>query len=40
MVLHGFRFVNHSDYGREIQAAFSYGIGANLNPTEAGDQLT
>ena len=36
----GVQFVNHSDYGREIQAAFSYGTSADLNPTEAGDQLT
>ena len=36
----GFQFVNHADYGREIQADFSWGTSANLNPTEAGDQLT
>jgi hypothetical protein len=36
----GVQFVNHADYGREIQADFSYGTSAELNPTEAGDQLT
>jgi hypothetical protein len=36
----GVQFVNHTDYGREIQADFSYGTNAELNPTEAGDQLT
>ena len=35
----GMQFVNHSDYGREIQGAFYYGTSL-LNPNEAGDGLT
>jgi hypothetical protein len=36
----GVQFLNHADYGREIQAAFYYGTTVDLNPNEAGDQLT
>jgi hypothetical protein len=36
----GIQFVNHADYGREIQAAFYYGKTVDLDPNEAGDQLT
>jgi hypothetical protein len=32
--------LNHADYGREIQTAFYYGTTPDLNPNEAGDQLT
>lgn len=35
----GTQFVNHTDYGREIQAAFYFGTGP-TNPDEAGDGLT
>jgi len=34
----GVQFVNHADYGREIQDAFYFGTGP-TNPTEAGDRL-
>ena len=33
----GMQFENHDVYGSEIQAAFYFGTGPNLNPTEAGD---
>ena len=36
----GVQFLNHADYGREIQAAFYYGTTPDLNPNEAGDRLT
>jgi hypothetical protein len=36
----GVQFLNHADYGREIQAAFYYGTTPDLNPNEAGDGLT
>jgi hypothetical protein len=36
----GVQFLNHSDYGREIQAAFYYGTRQDVNPNEAGDRLT
>jgi hypothetical protein len=36
----GTQFLNHADYGREIQAAFYYGTTPDLNPNEAGDRLT
>jgi hypothetical protein len=35
----GTQFLNHGDYGREIQGAFYFGTSL-LNPNEAGDQLT
>jgi len=35
----GVQFVNHGDYGREIQGAFYYGTSL-LNPNEAGDLMT
>ena len=35
----GTEFLNHGDYGREIQGAFYFGTSL-LNPNEAGDQLT
>lgn len=35
----GTQFLNHADYGREIQDAFYFGTSL-LNPNEAGDQLT
>jgi len=35
----GVQFVNHHDYGREIQSAFFFNGGAS-NPTEAGDGLS
>jgi hypothetical protein len=35
----GTQFLNHADYGREIQGAFYFGTSL-LNPNEAGDQLT
>ena len=31
----GIQFLNHGDYGREIQGAFCFGTNALLNPTEA-----
>jgi len=34
----GIQFVNHADYGREIQDAFYFGTGP-TNPTEAGDNM-
>ena len=36
----GLQFVNHADYGREIQSAFYYGTRQDVNPNEAGDGLT
>jgi hypothetical protein len=36
----GVQFLNHADYGREIQGAFYYPPGQDLNPNEAGDGLT
>ena len=35
----GTQFINHNDYGREIQGAFYFGTSL-TNPNEAGDQLT
>jgi hypothetical protein len=35
----GTQFLNHGDYGREIQGAFYFGTSL-LNPNEAGDRLT
>lgn len=35
----GVQFVNHYDYGREIQDAFYFGMGP-TNPDEAGDFMT
>lgn len=35
----GTQFLNHADYGREIQGAFYFGTSL-LNPNEAGDRLT
>ena len=35
----GTQFLNHNDYGREIQGTFYFGTTL-LNPNEAGDQLT
>jgi len=35
----GVQFLNHADYGREIQGAFYYGTSL-LNPNEAGDLMT
>jgi hypothetical protein len=35
----GIQFLNHGDYGREIQGAFYFGTSL-LNPNEAGDRLT
>jgi len=34
----GIQFVNHADYGREVQDAFYFGTGP-TNPTEAGDGM-
>jgi hypothetical protein len=36
----GTQFLNHGDYGREIQGAFCFGTNPLLNPTEAGDFMT
>jgi hypothetical protein len=36
----GVEFLNHADYGREIQSAFYYGTRQDVNPNEAGDSLT
>lgn len=36
----GTQFLNHGDYGREIQGAFNFGTNPLLNPTEAGDFMT
>src|SRR5207244_5228310 len=36
----GVQFVNHADYGREIQSAFYYGTRQDVNPNEAADRLT
>jgi hypothetical protein len=36
----GVQFINHTDYGREIQGAFYFGARQDVNPTEAGDRLT
>jgi hypothetical protein len=36
----GEQFLNHSDYGREIQGAFYPDPNPSVNPNEAGDQLT
>ena len=33
----GMQFENHFGFGAEIQAAFYFGTGPNLNPNEAGD---
>jgi hypothetical protein len=35
----GVQFINHNDYGREIQDAFYFGMGP-TNPDEAGDLMT
>jgi hypothetical protein len=35
----GIQFLNHGDYGREIQGAFYFGTSL-LNPNEAGDFMT
>ena len=32
----GLQFVNSNDHGREVQAAWTFGYGERLNPTEAG----
>lgn len=36
----GVQFLNHADYGREIQGAFYYAGRNDVNPNEAGDRLT
>jgi hypothetical protein len=33
----GMEFENHNGYGAEIQAAFYFGSGPDLDPNEAGD---
>jgi hypothetical protein len=36
----GVEFLNHNDYGREIQSAFYFDGPQLINPNEAGDRLT